>query len=141
MIDSPICSLLGIRYPIFQGGMAWISDARLAAAVSNAGGLGIISAMNADAKYLRDQIRLARALTDKPFGSTSCFLARTRTRSPKRPPEERRRSRHHRAGNPSRYMERWRDAGIRVIPVGGVRRVGEARDARRGYPPSSRRAV
>ena len=48
MIDSPICSMLGIQYPIFQGGMAWIADARLAAAVSNAGGLGIISAMNAD---------------------------------------------------------------------------------------------
>ena len=64
MIKTPVCSLAGIEYPIFQGGMAWISDGRLAAAVSNAGGLGIISAMNADAKHLRSQIALARELTD-----------------------------------------------------------------------------
>ena len=54
MIQSPICELLGIRYPVFQGGMAWIADGKLAAAVSNAGGLGIISAMNADAAYVRE---------------------------------------------------------------------------------------
>jgi len=68
MIKSKICDLLGIKYPIFQGGMAWISDASLAAAVSEAGGLGIISAMNANADYVRDQIRKCKALTDKPFG-------------------------------------------------------------------------
>ena len=68
MLRSRICGILGIRYPIFQGGMAWVSDAKLAAAVSNAGGLGIISAMNADENYVRDQIRLCRTLTDKPFG-------------------------------------------------------------------------
>ena len=68
MIDSPICSMLGIQYPIFQGGMAWIADGRLAAAVSNGGGLGIISAMNAGGDYLREQIKTARGLTDKPFG-------------------------------------------------------------------------
>lgn len=56
MIKSPICEMIGIKYPIFQGGMAWIADANLAAAVSNGGGLGIISAMNADAEYLRGQI-------------------------------------------------------------------------------------
>ena len=60
--------MLGIRYPIFQGGMAWISDGKLAGAVSEAGGLGIISAMNANAEYLREQIKIARELTDKPFG-------------------------------------------------------------------------
>ena len=61
VVSSPTCppdSLLGIEYPIFQGGMAWISDGKLAAAVSNAGGLGIISAMNADAQYLQEQIAL-----------------------------------------------------------------------------------
>ena len=68
MITSPICDLLGIQYPVFQGGMAWIADGKLAAAVSNAGGLGIISAMNANADYVREQIRLAKSLTDKPFG-------------------------------------------------------------------------
>ena len=68
MINSPICDILGIEYPIFQGGMAWIADGRLAAAVSNAGGLGIISAMNADSDYLREQISIAKNSTDKPFG-------------------------------------------------------------------------
>ena len=57
MIHTPICDMLGIEYPIFQGGMAWISDGKLAAAVSNGGGLGIISAMNAGSEYLREQIR------------------------------------------------------------------------------------
>ena len=68
MVKTPICDLLGIEYPIFQGGMAWISDGKLAAAVSNGGGLGIISAMNANAEYLKKQLDLARSLTDKPFG-------------------------------------------------------------------------
>ena len=68
MITSPLCEMLGIQYPIFQGGMAWIADAKLAAAVSNAGGLGIISAMNAGPDYLREQIAMAKSLTDKPFG-------------------------------------------------------------------------
>ena len=66
MIKTPLCELLGIEYPIFQGGMAWISDGKLAAAVSNGGGLGIISAMNANAQYLKEQIDLARSLTDRP---------------------------------------------------------------------------
>ena len=68
MIKTELCDLLGIKYPIFQGGMAWIADAELAAAVSNAGGLGIISAMNANAEWLKGQIDKARTLTDKPFG-------------------------------------------------------------------------
>lgn len=67
-IESKICELTGIEYPIFQGGMAWVSEAKLASAVSNAGGLGIISAMNASAEYLREQIRICRKLTDRPFG-------------------------------------------------------------------------
>ena len=68
MIKTSICELLGIQYPIFQGGMAWIADSSLAAAVSNAGGLGIIAAMNADAAWLREQIHEVRRLTNKPFG-------------------------------------------------------------------------
>ena len=67
MLRSRVCEAIGIRCPIFQGGMAWVSDGRLAAAVSNAGGLGIISAMNADENYVRGQIKLCRELTDKPF--------------------------------------------------------------------------
>ena len=68
MIKSVICDLLGIEKPIFQGGMAWIADARLAAAVSNAGGLGLISSINFGTGAVRDEIRKARTLTDKPFG-------------------------------------------------------------------------
>ena len=68
MLKSPLCDLLGIEKPVFQGGMAWIADASLASAVSEAGGLGIIAAMNADANWLRDQIHELRAKTDKPFG-------------------------------------------------------------------------
>ena len=68
MIHTPLCDLIGIEHPIFQGGMAWIADASLATAVSKAGGLGIISAMNADAAWVRDQIHQVRAATDKPFG-------------------------------------------------------------------------
>ena len=68
MLNSELCSILGIEYPIFQGGMAWIADGKLAAAVSEAGGLGIISAMNAGADYLKKEIETARSLTRKPFG-------------------------------------------------------------------------
>ena len=68
MIQSVICERLGIEYPVFQGGMAWIADASLAAAVSEGGGLGIISAMNAGPDYLKEQIRQVRERTDKPFG-------------------------------------------------------------------------
>ena len=75
MIRTPLCDLLGIEYPVFQGGMAWIADADLAAAVSNAGGLGIISAMNLGPDYLREQIQRARELTDKPFGVNIMLLS------------------------------------------------------------------
>jgi len=68
MIVTPVSRLFGLKYPIFQGGMAWVADAQLASAVSNGGGLGIISAMNLDADYLREQIRLCREMTDQAFG-------------------------------------------------------------------------
>ena len=68
MISTVINEQLGIKYPIFQGGMAWVADASLAAGVSNAGGLGIIAAMNSNGEQLRAEIRKARELTDKPFG-------------------------------------------------------------------------
>ena len=68
MIHTEICDLLGIEYPIFQGGMAWVSDASLAGAVSNAGGLGIIAGMNSNGEQLREQIRTIREITNKPYG-------------------------------------------------------------------------
>ena len=71
MVKSAICELLGIRYPVFQGGMAWIADGALAAAVSNGGGLGIIAAGNAPGSYVREQIRIAREKTRCPIG---CLL-------------------------------------------------------------------
>ena len=68
MIRSKICEILDIRYPVFQGGMAWIADGKLAAAVSEGGGLGIIAAGNAPGSYVREQIHIAKSLTGKPFG-------------------------------------------------------------------------
>ena len=68
MIKSTICDILGIKYPLFQGGMAWIADANLAAAVSNAGGLGLISSINFGTEAVRAEIRKCKTLTDKPFG-------------------------------------------------------------------------
>ena len=68
MIHTELCNLLGIEYPVFQGGMAWIADGKLAAAVSNGGGLGVVAAGNAPASYVREQIRIAKSLTEKPFG-------------------------------------------------------------------------
>ena len=101
--------MLGIRYPIFQGGMAWISDGKLAGAVSEAGGLGIISAMNANAEYLREQIKIARELTDKPFGVNIMLMSPFA--------EEKVAVVTTGAGNPSKYMKDWLAAGIKVIPV------------------------
>ena len=75
MKKGNIAELLGIEYPIFQGGMAWIADGKLAAAVSNAGGLGIIAAGNADGEYVRTQIKAAKELTDKPFGLNIMLLS------------------------------------------------------------------
>ncbi|HNU79638.1 MAG TPA: nitronate monooxygenase, partial [Bacillota bacterium] len=68
MFKTSICEILDIEYPILQGGMAWVATAELAAAVSNAGGLGIIGAGNAPGSYVRDEIRKVKKLTDKPFG-------------------------------------------------------------------------
>lgn len=117
MITSPICEMLGIRYPIFQGGMAWISDGRLAAAVSNGGGLGIISAMNAGADYLREQIALAKSLTDRPFGVNIMLMSPYADDVAAVVAEEKVAVVTTGAGNPSKYMEMWKTAGISVVPV------------------------
>jgi enoyl-[acyl-carrier protein] reductase II len=117
MIKTPVCELLGIDYPILQGGMAWIADGKLAAAVSNGGGLGLISAMNAGPDYLREQIRTARELTDKPFGVNIMLMSPFADQVAEVVTEEKVQVVTTGAGNPSKYMARWRENGIKVIPV------------------------
>lgn len=117
MIKTPICELLGIEYPIFQGGMAWIADADLAAAVSNGGGLGIVSAMNADGEWLRKEIRKTRDLTDKPFGVNIMLMSPHVEEVVEIVVEEKVPVVVTGAGNPSKYMKKWVEAGIKVIPV------------------------
>ena len=117
MMQSPLCELLGIAYPVFQGGMAWIADGKLAAAVSNAGGLGIISAMNANAEYVREQIQLAKSLTDKPFGVNIMLMSPFADECAQVCAEEKPAVITTGAGNASKYIPMWKEAGIRVIPV------------------------
>lgn len=117
MLNSPLCELVGIEYPIFQGGMAWIADANLAAAVSNAGGLGIIAAGNAPADYVRRQIEKARDLTDKPFGVNIMLMSPYVGEIAALVAEEKVSVVTTGAGNPSRYIRIWNKAGIAVIPV------------------------
>ena len=117
MINSVICDMLNIEYPVFQGGMAHIADARLAAAVSEGGGLGIISAMSRDAEYLRKQIKDAKELTDKPFGVNVMLMSPYTDEVAAILAEEKVSVVTTGAGNPSKYMELWNNAGIHVIPV------------------------
>ena len=117
MIRTPLCELLGIEYPIFQGGMAWISDGKLAAAVSNGGGLGIISAMNANAQYLKEQIDLCRSLTDKPFGVNIMLMSPFAAEVAELAAKDRVAVVTTGAGNPSKYMPMWLEAGVKVVPV------------------------
>ncbi len=117
MIRSQICDILGIEKPIFQGGMAWIADARLAAAVSNAGGLGLISSINAGTEAVRAEIRKARELTHKPFGVNLMLAAPNAAEIADLVVEEGVTIVTTGAGSPAPYMERWLGAGIRVIPV------------------------
>ena len=117
MIKTKICELLDIEYPIFQGGMAWIADADLAASVSNAGGLGIISAMNADAAWLKGQIEKARTLTNKPFGVNIMLMSPFADEVAKLVADEKINVVTTGAGDPSKYMAMWNEAGVKVIPV------------------------
>lgn len=117
MIQSELCRMLGIRYPVFQGGMAWIADGTLAAAVSNGGGLGIIAAGNASGEWVREQIHLARTLTDRPIGVNLMLMSPFAEEVAKVVTEEAVPVVTTGAGNPSRYMRDWTAAGIRVIPV------------------------
>ena len=117
MLKTPLCDLLGIEKPVFQGGMAWIADASLASAVSEAGGLGIIAAMNADANWLRDQIHELRARTDKPFGVNVMLMSPFADEVARVVIDERVPVVVTGAGNPAKYMKAWNEAGIKVIPV------------------------
>lgn len=117
MINSKLCDLLGIKYPVFQGGMAWISDGKLAAAVSNGGGLGIIAAGNAPGDYVREQVLIAKSLTDKPFGVNIMLLSPFADEVAQVVLEEQVPVVTTGAGNPTKYMAMWKQAGIRVIPV------------------------
>ena len=117
MLKTTICDLFGIKYPIFQGGMAWVSDAVLAAAVSNAGGLGIIAAGNAPASNVSEQIKKAKALTDKPFGVNIMLMSPFAEDVAGVVAEEKVSVVTTGAGNPSKYMNLWTDAGIKVVPV------------------------
>lgn len=117
MVQSRICEMLGIRYPIFQGGMAWVADASLAAAVSEAGGLGLISSINAGTEAVRAQIRRCKDLTDKPFGVNIMLQAPNAGEIAYMVVEEGVRILTTGAGSPAQYMQMWKDAGIKVIPV------------------------
>lgn len=117
MIHTRICDLLEIEYPLFQGGMAWISTGDLAAAVSNGGGLGIIAAMSMDGETLRQEIRRTRTLTNKPFGVNIMLQSPYVQQVAQTVIEERVPVLTTGAGSPAKYMPAWLDAGIKVIPV------------------------
>ena len=117
MIKTSICEILGIEYPVFQGGMAWIADGKLAAAVSNGGGLGIIAAGNAPGEYVREQIQVAKSITSKPIGVNIMLLSPFAEEVAKVVIEEKVEVVTTGAGNPSKYIKDWLEAGIKVIPV------------------------
>lgn len=117
MIKTAISEMLGIQYPVFQGGMAWIADGKLAAAVSEGGGLGIIAAGNASGDYVRSQIQIARSITNKPIGVNIMLLSPSAKEVAKVVIEEKVEVVTTGAGNPSKYMKDWLEADIKVIPV------------------------
>lgn len=116
-MKTDITRLLGIEYPIIQGGMAWVAEHHLAAAVSEAGGLGLIGAANAPAEWVREQIRALRELTDKPFGVNIMLMSPYADDVAKVVTEEKVPVVTTGAGNPEKYMAMWKEAGIKVIPV------------------------
>ena len=117
MVKSRICEILGIRYPVFQGGMAWVADASLAAAVSNAGGLGLISSINAGTEAVRNEVRKCREMTDKPFGVNIMLQAPNAEEIAHMVIEEGVKIITTGAGSPAKYMPMWKEAGVKVIPV------------------------
>lgn len=116
-MKTRVTEVLGIEYPIIQGGMAWVAEHNLAAAVSNAGGLGIIGAASAPAEVVREEIKKCKELTDKPFGVNIMLLNPNADDVARIVVEEGVKVVTTGAGNPSKYMEMWKDAGVKVIPV------------------------
>ena len=116
-MQTKLTKLLGIRHPIIQGGMAWIADASLASAVSNAGGLGIISAMNANADWVRGEIRKCREATDQPFGVNIMLMSPHVEEVAQMVAEEKVPVVTTGAGNPSRFVKLWKEAGVKILPV------------------------
>lgn len=116
-MKTRITELLGIQYPIIQGGMAWVAEHHLAAAVSEAGGLGLIGGANAPGEVVREEIRKAKELTDKPIGVNVMLLSPHAEDVAKVVVEEGIKVVTTGAGNPEKYIEMWKEAGIKVIPV------------------------
>ncbi|MDD6564574.1 MAG: enoyl-[acyl-carrier-protein] reductase FabK [Clostridiales bacterium] len=116
-MKNRLCELLGIEYPIIQGGMAWVATAELAAAVSNGGGLGLIAAGGAPADVVRAQIRKCRELTDKPFGVNVMLMSPFAEEVMQVVIEEKPAVVATGAGNPGKYMEALKEAGIKILPV------------------------
>lgn len=116
-MKTRVNELLGIKYPIIQGGMAWVAEHNLAAAVSNAGGLGIIGAGGAPAEFVREQIRKAKEATEQPFGVNVMLMNPEADEIAKVIVDEGVRVVTTGAGNPAKYMEMWKAAGVKVIPV------------------------
>ena len=112
-----ITEMLGIEYPVIQGGMAWVANAQLAANVSKAGGIGFIGAANAPAEWVRDEIKKAREITDKPIGVNVMLLSDYADEVAQVVCEEKVTAVTTGAGNPAKYMGKWKEAGIKVIPV------------------------
>lgn len=116
-MKTRITELLGIEYPVIQGGMAWVAEAHLASAVSQAGGLGLIGAANAPAEWVREQIQEVKKRTDKPFGVNIMLMSPHAGEVAQVVAEEKVKVVTTGAGNPEKYMQTWKDAGILVIPV------------------------
>lgn len=116
-MKTEITELLGIEYPIIQGGMAWVAEYHLAAAVSEAGGLGLIGAASAPAEWVREQVQKAKELTDKPFGVNIMLMSPYADEVAKVIVEEGVKVVTTGAGNPEKYMKMWKEAGVKVIPV------------------------
>ena len=114
---TEVTKLLGIQYPVIQGGMAWVAEHHLAAAVSEAGGLGLIGASAAPAEWVRNEIREAKKLTDKPFGVNIMLMSPNADEVAKIVVEEGIKVITTGAGSPEKYMEAWKAAGVKVIPV------------------------
>lgn len=116
-MKTEICELFGVEYPVIQGGMAWVGTWELAAAVSEAGGLGIIGSGGAPAQWVRDQIRQLKQASSKPFGVNLMLMNPEADEIARILVEEQVPVVTTGAGNPSRYMESWKAAGMKVVPV------------------------